>query len=664
MSQSDHQEHRSWRADPLALLDATVTGFAGERREGQRELASAVVAAITGGHHLVAEAPTGSGKSLAYLAPAIASGLKVVVATSTIALQGQLMQKDLPSIAEHGSVPFTFALLKGRSNYLCRAKLRSAGEPDALFESPVAAAFATHMKHFNELARTSAVGDRAALTEPIADSSWAAVSCSSMECPGRTNCADGAECFAELARGRAHEVSILVVNHALYCMHLAAGGNVLPDHDLVIIDEAHAFAENATNAFGADLAPDILSRLAGLLGKTDADASAVTALTDSAAALGKLVADREGRIDVHRDDQLAGALHSAAERLAAASTKLARADNEGAKRTARLSSARLEVLRRLASPAAEDVVWIERIRNTDRICIAPVAVGDMLGATLLEKRPVIAVSATLGGDPPFGEFASAMGFAPAAPLGSWGQRDDDGVVDSETGRGYQPLQASSSFDWKGQGLLYVGRDLPDPGRANEEWIEQAGDRLCRLVNAAGGRALVLCTSHANVRRFADVLRERTEHEVLRQGDAEVGRLIESFLGDETSVLVGTRSFWAGIDAPGVACVLVVIDRIPFPAPSEPLHAARRERAERLGRNAFTAVDIPRAALVLAQGAGRLLRSRTDRGVVAVLDSRLATRDYRKALLSAVPPLRRSIDIDEAETFLTEAAAGPNVPSSD
>ena len=658
MSQSDLRAHRSWRADPLALLDATVAGFEGEQRAGQRELAGAVTAAISEGHHLVAEAPTGSGKSLAYLAPAIASGLKVIVATSTIALQGQLMRKDLPSIAQHGSVPFTFALLKGRSNYLCRAKLRSAAEPDALFETPVAAAFGSHMKHFEELARTSVVGDRALLTEPIADSSWAAVSCSSMECPGRTNCADGDECFAELARARAHEVSILVVNHALYCMHLAAGGNVLPEHDLVIVDEAHAFAENATNAFGADLAPETLSRLAGIFGKTDVDASAVTALTESANALGKLITDRSGRVDIDRDDQLAGALHAAAERLATASSKLGRADSEGAKRTARVSAARLEVLRRLASPAADDVVWIERVRNTDRICIAPVAVGEILGTSLLDRRPVIAVSATLGGDPPFREFASAIGFASSAPVGSWGERDDDGVTDSETGRGYQPLQASSSFDWKVQGLLYVGRDLPDPGRDNDAWIDKAGDRLCRLVNAAGGRALVLCTSHANVRRFAALLRERTEHDVLCQGDAEVGRLVASFLEDETSVLVGTRSFWAGIDAPGVACVLVVIDRIPFPAPNEPLHAARRERAERLGMNAFAAVDLPRAALVLAQGAGRLLRSRTDRGVVAVLDPRLATRDYRRVLLSAIPPLRRSVDITAVCTFLSDAVRGP------
>jgi ATP-dependent DNA helicase DinG len=651
---------RLWRADPLSVLDATVAGLGGERREGQRALAAAVTDAMRAGHHLVAEAPTGSGKSLAYLAPAVASGLRVVVATSTIALQGQLMTKDLPALARHGSVRFTFALLKGRSNYLCRAKLRAAAEPDALFERPVAAGFAKHLAHFTELARTSETGDRASLTEPIADSSWAAVSCTSLECPGRANCADGAECFAELARGRAHDVSILVVNHALYCMHLAAGGNVLPEHDLVVVDEAHAFAENATNAFGADFAPESLTRLAGMLGKAGADTPALTALTDSAAALAKLVTDRAGRIDMARDDALAGALHATAERLATANAKLARADNDDAKRTAVLSAARLAVLRRLAAPGNDDVVWVERVRNTDRVCVAPVGVGDMLGSVLLERRPVVAVSATLGGHPPFAEFARAMGFRPGAPPGTWGDRDDEDGGGSETGRGYVPLQTPSSFDWKHQALLYVGRDLPDPGRANEAWIEQAGDRLCRLVNAAGGRALVLCTSHANVRRFSELLRERTEHDVLAQGDAEVGRLVRAFLDDETSVLVGTRSFWAGIDAPGVACVLVVIDRIPFPAPNEPLHAARRERAERSGLNAFTTVDLPRAALVLAQGSGRLVRSRTDRGVVAVLDPRLALRDYRKILLAAIPPLRRSVDVDAACAFLAEAVAGAGV----
>jgi len=176
------------------------------------------------------------------------------------------------------------------------------------------------------------------------------------------------------------------------------------------------------------------------------------------------------------------------------------------------------------------------------------------------------------------------------------------------------------------------------------------------VNAAGGRALVLCTSRANVDRFAQLLRDETDHDVLAQGDADVGTLSRTFAEDEASVLVGTRSFWAGIDTPGVSCVLVVIDRIPFPSPGEPLNAARRGRAEAAGDNAFATVDLPEAALVLAQGAGRLIRRRDDKGVVAVLDARLATRDYRRQLLSAMPPFRRSIDLDEACTFLEAATA--------
>jgi ATP-dependent DNA helicase DinG len=204
-------------------------------------------------------------------------------------------------------------------------------------------------------------------------------------------------------------------------------------------------------------------------------------------------------------------------------------------------------------------------------------------------------------------------------------------------------------------MLYVANDLPDPTRANDEWLERASERLCALVDAAGGRALVLCTSHANVQRFADVLRDRTDHDVLAQGDADVGRLTRSFVDDETSVLVGTRSFWAGIDVPGVSCVLVVIDRIPFPSPGDPLHAARRERAERRGLNAFAAVDLPAAALVLAQGAGRLIRTRDDQGVVAVLDPRLAQRSYRAQLLEAMPPFKRSIDLTQVSEFLGHSA---------
>ena len=327
---------------------------------------------------------------------------------------------------------------------------------------------------------------------------------------------------------------------------------------------------------------------------------------------------------------------------------------DDAKRAVQLADARLEVLRRLAAPLDGDVLWIEKFGNSTRVRMAPVDVGGTIAGRLLEQLPVIAVSATLGGAPPFARFANQMGFRGDAPLGNWGESNDDGERMSRTGRGYAPLLAASSFEWREQGLLYVAKDLPDP--RNAKWAEAAGERAVRLVDAAGGRALVLSTSRANVEVFAKLLRERTEHNVLAQGDADVGQLTRTFADDETSVLVGTRSFWAGIDAPGVACVLVVIDKIPFPMVSDPLTTARRERAEAGGMNAFVTIDVPEAALVLAQGAGRLIRRRGDRGVVAVLDPRLATKDYRRSLLAGLPPFKRTIEIDEVTAFLEHTTA--------
>ncbi len=283
---------------------------------------------------------------------------------------------------------------------------------------------------------------------------------------------------------------------------------------------------------------------------------------------------------------------------------------------------------------------------------------------MLAWRPVIGVSATLGGEPPYPALARQMGLRTDGRPGSWGEQDDDGRLVSNAGRGYVSVQTPSSFDWKAQGVLYVAKDLPDPSRARDAWMDQSADRLCELVNAAGGRALVLCTSHANVERFSGVLRERTDHHVLAQGDRDSGRLTRDFVEDETSVLVGTRSFWAGIDAAGASCVLVVIDKIPFPVPDEPLHAARRERAQQRGLDAFVAVDLPVAALVLAQGAGRLIRTKEDRGVVAVLDPRLAKQSYRAQLLAAMPPLRRSIDLAETCAFLAEVSAGATATAAE
>jgi ATP-dependent DNA helicase DinG len=315
----------------------------------------------------------------------------------------------------------------------------------------------------------------------------------------------------------------------------------------------------------------------------------------------------------------------------------------------------LEVLRRLGDPNDAAVVWIEKVGRTRRIKVAPVFVGPALGGMLLDARPVIAVSATLGGEPPFAGLAAQMGFDSAAAPGTWGERNDDGTRNSTTGRGYVPLQAASSFDWRQQGLLYAGHDLPDPRRFNETWVKKAGDRLCKLVNAAGGRS---CSARRRPTSNASPTScERTDHDVLAQGDADVARLTRSFIAND---VLGWRLESVAF-CMLVACVLVVIDRIPFPSPGDPLHAARRERAEAMELNAFGVVDLPAAALVLAQGAGRLIRTRDDHGVVAVLDSRLANRDYRVQLLTAMPPFKRSVDLDETCDFLKEAAR--RVPKS-
>ncbi len=661
---ADSGERVTWRGDPHAVLDAAVSGMNGERRDGQHDLTGAVADAISQGHHLLAEAPTGSGKSLAYLVPAVASGLKVVIATSTIALQTQLVGKDLPALKAHGGIDFTYALLKGRSNYLCRAKLNAAGGPDALFETPVGRDFPRQLERLRAFAEGSTMGDRSELPREINDAAWKAVTCTSLECPGKAECKDGEACFAERARERAQGASILVVNHALYCAHLSSERRVLPDHDIVIIDEAHAFAENATNAFAGDMSADAITRLSGMLARSGVDAELINGLSEAGRSLSAVIEDRDGSVPVGRDPDLDQALLRAAERLARANAKIVTSESEYAKRTARLALGRLDVLRRLAAPDDGDVVWVEPAGRSKRLRIAPVAAGETIAHALLMWHPVIAVSATLGGEPPYRALAFQTGFQSDAAPGTWGEKDDEGRWTSRAGRGYAAVQTPSSFSWKEQGILYVGKDLPDPSRARDAWMEESADRLCALVNAAGGRALVLCTSHANVQRFSEVLRERTGHHILTQGDRDSGTLTKDFIDDETSVLVGTRSFWAGIDAAGASCVLVVIDKIPFPVPDEPLHAARRARAQLRGLDAFVAVDLPVAALVLAQGAGRLIRTRDDRGVVAVLDPRLAKQSYRAQLLAAMPPLRRSIDLAEACTFLEEvAASAPAAPSA-
>jgi len=278
---------------------------------------------------------------------------------------------------------------------------------------------------------------------------------------------------------------------------------------------------------------------------------------------------------------------------------------------------------------------------------------------------VIGVWPTLGGTPRFAAVARPSGLAPGGPLATAPRGDADGDAqprDPRPGPGYRAITVDSPFEWRAQGLLYVAKDLPPPTAGDDVWLEPAGARLLVLVEAAGGRTLVLCTSIAKVRHYTELLRDATDGTVLAQGDAANARLVERFRTEEHSVLVGTRSFFEGVDVPGAACILVVLDRLPFTTPADPLARARKDRVAAAGGDPFAEVDLPEAALVLAQGAGRLIRQRSDRGVVAVLDSRLATRSYRRVLLAGVPPLRRTVDADEVFAFLRAAAREPVSPS--
>ena len=651
----------------LAALESIVTGMGGDERAGQQELVTEVARAIAAGHHLLAEAPTGSGKGIAYLAPIVAAGVQAVVATATLTLQDQLWRKDIPLVREHSGRAVTSVVLKGRSNYLCRARLAAPqGDQDALFDERPGPTFAADVDTLRRFADKTTTGDIADLTESVAPASLRAMTVGPQECPGATRCEFGPTCFTEVARARAETVDIIVVNHALYAAHLATGGQLLPAHEVLVVDEAHAFDAIVTSALGAEVTAGGLRQLAGRLRRAGATATASDAVAEVAGRLEEVLEGDDGRVDPTAEPY-AGALAGIAQRIADATPKLADRESVAAAQAVRLAAARLGAIRRFQTPATGEVAWIEG-GERPVLRLAPVSVGPLLAPLLFASVPVVMVSATLGPGDRFEPLAEGLGLDPGAALGAAPvpARDPDEADGEETddegklGLGYEARRVPSPFDLRAQGMLYVARHLPDV--RDDAWADAASTELCDLVGAAGGRALVLCTSWRSVRTFSAALREATTHEVLAQGDDTTARLVQQFSEDETSCLVATRAFWQGLDVPGPACVLVAIDRLPFARPDEPLAQARRELAEREGGNGFRDVDLPAAALILAQGAGRLIRTHTDRGVVAVLDRRLATAGYRSVLLDSMPPLRRAVDPDVARGFLAEASGEqPEVP---
>ena len=613
-----------------AALDQVVAALpgGGEPRPGQREMAEAVGAAIEHGRNLVVQAGTGTGKSLAYLVPAILAGQRVVVATATKALQDQLAGKDLPFVAQHLGVPFEWAVLKGRSNYLCLQRLDEAtgGADQAALElNDLGPSVRRELDRLATWAQTTPTGDQAELTWPISPRAWQAVSVTSQECPGAARCPRGEPCFAEAARRAAQDADVVVVNTHLYGLNLASHEALLPDHDVVVLDEAHQLE-------------DVVSATAGLsIGATRFGALARTArsiLTGEAPSRLEQAGDELGhaltpfagrRLPEPLPGEVVGALVVARTRLDDVQTGLRTIDtavaeaNQRKVRAQRAATSLMDDIDTALSARDGYVAFVTGPPGPPRLEVAPIDVGRVL-APVWERRTGILTSATIPLHLP----------------------ERVGLPAEST----DVLDVGSPFDYGEQALLYCAAHLPDPRAPG--FAERTHDELEALILAAGGRTLALFTSWRAMTAAAEAVAPKLPFRVLTQNELPKPELLATFAREETSCLFATAGLFQGIDVPGAALSLVTIDRIPFPRPDDPLLEARREQA---GAGAFALIDLPRAATLLAQAAGRLIRSSTDRGVVAVFDRRLARAPYRWDIVRALPPMRRTRHRSDAEDFL-------------
>ncbi|MFN2539450.1 MAG: ATP-dependent DNA helicase [Mycobacteriales bacterium] len=640
------------------LLDVALEAVPGaQAREGQHVMAQAVEAALARGEHLLVQAGTGTGKSLGYLVPALASGKRVVVATATKALQAQLVDKDLPRLADAlekvlGRRP-TYALAKGRSNYACLQQVhqgpgaREPDEQDTLWEGPTSM-LGQQVVKLREWAAQAVTGDRDEVPFPVNDRAWRQISVTARECLGG-KCPDRVDCFAERAREQAKEADVVVANHALLAVATFSGVPVLPEHDAVVLDEAHEFVNSATDALTAEVSGSA-ARRASAAAKSYLQETTQERLDDAAKVLeGVLLGTLPGWIPAlpaHLVDAL-GVVESV---FGLAANEVGSAKEEDELAQARRDQVRLGLAEvagaagEIREPAVRSAVYA----TTDRVLRAsPLWVGGAVADRLFGESVVIATSATLTVGGSFGHTARELGL-----------KQSEGAAYGATERGsWRWLDVGSPFDYAQQGQLYIARDLPDPGKQSVAW-QNAVDELCaQLVQAAGGRTLALFSSTAAAARAAAAVRDKTDVPVLLQGEDTPGALSHRFAADARTCLFGTRSFWQGVDVPGSACQLVILDRIPFPHVDDPLMKARLADA---GERGFMDVTLPPAAVLLAQGAGRLIRSTTDRGVVVVLDPRLATARYGEVLLRTLPGFypARSLEGVLASLKAIDASAEP------
>ncbi|MFF9570328.1 ATP-dependent DNA helicase [Streptomyces sp. NPDC014685] len=643
------------------LLHAAVTAVGGTERPGQAAMAEAVAEAVDDNSHLLVQAGTGTGKSLGYLVPALAHGERVVVATATLALQRQLVERDLPRTVDalHPLLRRRpqFAMLKGRSNYLCLHRLHEGvpqDEEEGLFDQFEAAApsskLGQDLLRLRDWSDETESGDRDDLTPGVSDRAWAQVSVSSRECLGASKCAYGAECFAELARERAKLADVVVTNHALLAIDAIEGAPVLPQHEVLIVDEAHELVSRVTGVATGELTPSQVNRAVRRAAKLVNEKAADALQTASEGFERVMELALPGRLEEVPEDlnYVLLALRDAARTVISAlgATRDKSVQDEDAVRKQALASVETihGVAERITQGSEYDVVWYERHdRFGASLRVAPLSVSGLLREKLFTERSVVLTSATLklGGD--FNGVGASLGLAPEGTTG------DDLPQ-------WKGLDVGSPFDYPRQGILYVARHLATPGRevSRTDMLEE----LAELVEAAGGRTLGLFSSMRAAQAAAEELRGRLDKPILLQGEETLGELIKNFAADPETCLFGTLSLWQGVDVPGASCQLVVMDRIPFPRPDDPLMSARQKAVEEAGGNGFMAVAATHAALLMAQGAGRLVRATGDKGVVAVLDPRLANARYGSYLRASLPDFWYTTDRNQARRSLAaiDAAA--------
>ena len=622
-----------------AILDATVAAMGGDTRDGQRAMCERSVAAMTGGDVLLAQAGTGTGKSIAYLAAAAAhaaaSGERAIISTATLALQRQILLKDAPAVLEEAAkvtgARLDVALLKGWHNYVCLHKV-TGGYPDddagALFSLDAGSSGGERSRSTlgeqvlaaRAFAEDTETGDRDDMVPGVADNAWRQVSVTKLECLG-PKCPVRDDCFAEAARLRAREADLVVTNHAMLGIAASGSPGVLPEFGALVVDEAHELPGRVTNAATVELAEGPIERMARSAARLGAPSDS---LSSAASSLGAVLTDLpDGRLL-----DLPEALTGVAVIIGAAVRDLLpelRTNDEAEAGARAVITSELVVLGEIADRLTSgsvserrDVAWVSRGTEGSmppRLYVAPLDVAGPIADHLFAEKAVVATSATLALGGSFEPVANTLGLTLA-------------------GREWEAEDFGSPFDYARQGICYVAAHLPRPGRDGiaEEALDEIGD----LVEASGGGALGLFSSRRGAQRAAEYLRARVDTPVLVQGEDHLPGLVAAFAADPAATLLGTLSLWQGVDVPGQTCRLVLIDRIPFPRPDDPLTSARTEVAAKRGANAFMEVSATHAALLLAQGAGRLIRTAADRGVVAILDPRVATAGYGRFLMGSLP----------------------------